>query len=200
MTFRFWLFEETKIIFHSNDCQSMIDSDIEDDETSSSTSNKDSYSSQILQITPQAIRIFQYIQMIDVFSNLSLRWYFHKRRNSSSSRFPQVKPSESMYSIWIRNLVLSKLELTRNLITILSLSNEIANSGDLSIIQRDLIPKQHKILPSPCNPKFHDIENITMNMQDYIILSIYFPNIVTIFGDISEVRVLCLSIEFQVVE
>jgi hypothetical protein len=30
----------------------------------------------------------------------------------------------------------------------------VADSGGPSIIQRDLIPKQYEILPSPCNPKF----------------------------------------------
>ena len=39
-----------------------------------------------------------------------------------------------------------------------------------------------------------------MNMQDYVILSIYLLNIIIIFKDISKVRILYLSIEFQVVE
>lgn len=81
-----------------------------------------------------------------------------------------------------------------------SLSSGVADSGDLSIIQRDLIPEQHKILSSPCNPKFHDIGNIIIDMQDYIILPIYLSNTAVILGDISEARVLCLSMEFQVVE
>ena len=82
----------------------------------------------------------------------------------------------------------------------ISLSSEIANSKDLSIIQQDLISQQHKIFLSLYNLKFYDIENIIMNMQNYIILSIYFSNIVIIFKDASKIRILCLSIEFQVIE
>jgi hypothetical protein len=37
-------------------------------------------------------------------------------------------------------------------------------------------------------------------MQDYIVLPMYFPNTTAISGDIWEARVLCLPIEFQVIE
>ena len=80
------------------------------------------------------------------------------------------------------------------------LFSEIANFEDSSIIQQDLIPQQHKILFLSCNLKFHDIENITMNMQDYIILSIYFSNAIIIFKNTLKARILYLSIEFQVIE
>ena len=37
-------------------------------------------------------------------------------------------------------------------------------------------------------------------MQGYVVLPMYFPNAAAISGDASEARVLCLSVEFQVVE
>jgi hypothetical protein len=81
-----------------------------------------------------------------------------------------------------------------------SLSSGVVDPGDPSIIQRDLIPKQHKIFPSLCNPKFQSIGNNTMDVQCYVVLSMYFPNAAAISGDASEARVLCLPVEFQVVE
>src|SRR5208282_312000 len=54
---------------------------------------------QILQIAPQAIRMFRYIRMVDAPSSLFLRWYFHKRRNSPPRRSQQVKQSEPGYLI-----------------------------------------------------------------------------------------------------
>jgi hypothetical protein len=76
----------------------------------------------------------------------------------------------------------------------------VADSGGPSIIQRDLIPKQYEILPSPCNPKFQGIGNSTMDVQGYIVLPMYLPNAAAIAGDAPEARVLCLPVEFQVVE
>jgi hypothetical protein len=80
------------------------------------------------------------------------------------------------------------------------LSSGVADSGGPSIIRRDLVPKHHKILPSPCNPKFHGIGNNTMDVQGYVVLPMYFPNTAAISGDTPEARVLCLPVEFQVVE
>src|SRR5947207_3567082 len=82
----------------------------------------------------------------------------------------------------------------------ISLFSEIVNSKDSSIIQRNLISQQYKILLSSYNLKFHNIENITINMQDYIILPIYFSNIIIISKNALKIRILCLSIEFQVIE
>jgi hypothetical protein len=78
------------------------------------------------------------------------------------------------------------------------LSSGVAGSGGPSIIQRDLIPKQYEILPSPCNPKFQGID--ATDLQGYVVLPMYLPNAAAIAGDASEARVLCLSVEFQVVE
>jgi hypothetical protein len=75
--------------------------------------------------------------------------------------------------------------------------SRVVDYGDLLIIQRDLVPKHHKILHSPCNSQFHCIGNNTMRMQDYVVLSIYFSNAVVIVGDASEVRVLGHQIGFQ---
>ena len=80
------------------------------------------------------------------------------------------------------------------------LSSGVVDSGGPSIIQQDLVPKHHKILPSPCNPKFHGIGNNTTGVQGYVVLPMYLPNAAAIAGDASEARVLCLSVEFQVVE
>ena len=76
----------------------------------------------------------------------------------------------------------------------------VVDSGDPSIIQQDLVPKHYKILPSPCNPKFHGIGNNATGVQGYVVLSIYLPNAAAISGNASEARVLCLPVEFQVVE
>jgi len=80
------------------------------------------------------------------------------------------------------------------------LSSGVADSGGPSIIQQDLVPQQHKILPSPCNPKFQGIGNNTTDVQGYVVLPMYLPNAAAISGDASEARVLCLPVEFQVVE
>jgi hypothetical protein len=76
----------------------------------------------------------------------------------------------------------------------------VADSSGPSIIQRDLIPKQYEILPSPCNPKFQGIGNNTMDVQGYVVLSMYLPNADAIAGDASKARVLCFPVDFQVVE
>jgi hypothetical protein len=76
----------------------------------------------------------------------------------------------------------------------------VVNSGDLSLIQQDLVPKRYKIIPSLCNLKFLEIGNNTTGVQGYVVLLIYFPNTVVISGDAAEARVLCLSVKFQVVE
>jgi hypothetical protein len=50
------------------------------------------------------------------------------------------------------------------------------------------------------NPKFHGIGNKKTGIQGYVVLPIYLPNAAAIAGNTSEARVLCLSVEFQVVE
>jgi hypothetical protein len=76
----------------------------------------------------------------------------------------------------------------------------VVDSGGPSIIQQDLVPEHCKILPSPLNPKFHSIGNKKTGIQGYVVLPIYLPRATAITGNASEARVLCLPVEFQVVE
>ena len=175
------------------------DSDTEDNETLSSASDKDSSSSDSSDDAPS-------------YSNVPV--YSHGRRilkscpqtvlpQAENFAIQQVPASEAVgtgvsylsaepcpVKAWVGTKPHSEAPL----------SSGVVDSGGPSIIQRDLVPKYHKILPSPCNPKFHGIGNTTTDVQGYVVLPMYFPNAAAISGDAPEARFLCLPVEFQVIE
>jgi hypothetical protein len=76
----------------------------------------------------------------------------------------------------------------------------VADSGGPSIIQKDLIPPDCTINPSPMNPSFQGIGNHTTDVLGYVLLPVHLPNQAALDGNSRKARILKLWIEFQVVD
>jgi len=76
----------------------------------------------------------------------------------------------------------------------------VVDTGGPSFIDKSLIPRGYKVLPSPLEPQFRGVSESTVGTKGYVVLPIYLPNAAALSGDQRRAQIAKLMVEFQVLE